>query len=129
MIWSREHMPHSHFVRSAAIVILFVLLAVSSNSGGQQRSSPEYVREKIVRFQVNMEFKPDPELYSFHHPVGSTIMWQDSPRFVLFLGDKLDTPLEKCREVYVEKPVFLLVKIGGKYQSRGLIKVQSSPRR
>lgn len=109
-------MPHSHFVCSLVIVTSLVLIAISDGLGGQQQPTPEYVREKIVRFRVTINFEPDPELSYFDHLVGSMKMRQDLPRFVLLLGDKPDTPLEKCREVYVEKSVFLSVKIGSKYQ-------------
>ncbi len=123
-------MPRSRLVRLAVIGILSVLIATADNSEKQQQPSVEYVRGKIVRIQVNIEFKADLQLSFPGHPVGDTRAWRDPPQFVLFLGDESDTPLEKCREVYVEESVFSSVEIGDKYQPKTeLTKVRPPPRR
>ena len=131
-------MPHPYLdlVRPVTLWVLFfltvaALIVAAGNYGGQPQPSPEpeYVRGKIVRIQIDVEFKANLDLSSPNHLVGDEIVWRKPPMFVLFLGTNPDTPLEKCREVYVEKSVFLSVKIGGKYRLRGLIEVQPPPRR
>ena len=69
-----------------------------------------------MRLQIDVEFKPDPQLSYGNRLVGDEIVSRRQPQYVLFLGDDPDTPLDKCHRVKVELLVFLQVKIGDKYQ-------------
>lgn len=109
------------FARFSMVIVLAVALADAWEQPLQL--PPAYIRSKIMHLQIDVEFKPDRQLSYGNRLVGDEIVSRRQPQYVLFLGDDPDTPLDKCRKVYVELSVFLQVKIGDKYQPQADEKV------
>ena len=109
---------------------LALLIPTATLAGVRERPPqlpPQYIRGKIMSLQIDISFKADPNFSYGDRLVGDEIMSRHPPQYVLFVGDDLNMPLDKCRRVYVELSVFLRAKVGDKYQPQVQMAGRTNP--
>jgi len=112
---------------AGALVLLTLTVTLAGVREGPPQPPPQYVRGKVMSLQIDISFKANPDLSLADRPVGDEFMQRHPPRYVLFIGDDPDTPLDKCRRVYVELPIFLRARVGDKYQPQVQMAGRTNP--